>query len=116
MMSEIAYIVLPMPPTTNNLFAGNGKRRYRTAKYKSWAKEAGLMLMLQQPPQYRGQVCVHLFVGEPKNERDMDLANREKAAIDLLVEHQIIQGDGRKYVRRIIMDWAAIEGIEIKIS
>ena len=111
----MVVISLPMPPTTNNLFAGNGRRRYRTAEYKAWAIEAGLELNRQGPFKTLGRVSILIEVGEPKTQRQMDLANREKAAIDLLVEHGIIEGDSQRYLRRITMEWADIDGIRLTI-
>ena len=45
-----------------------------------------------------------------------DCCNREKATIDLLVTHGIIQGDSQHYVREVTMGWASdVEGIRITI-
>ncbi len=112
----MTVILLPMPPTTNNLFAGNGRRRYRTEKYVAWTQEAGWELARQRPAPVLGKVSLLIEVGEPKTERQMDLANREKATVDLLVEHRIIQGDSQRYVRRLAMEWADIDGVRITIT
>ena len=120
-MTELV-ITLPLPPTTNNLFAGNGKRRYRTKEYEAWAKEAGWALNTQRPQgrgplQVLGQVSIWIEVREPPTEREEDLANREKAAVDLLVTHGVIQGDSNRYIRGIIMTWSKnIDGIRIYIK
>ena len=112
----MTVVLLPMPPTTNNLFAGNGRRRYRTPEYIAWVKEAGQELMCQRPPKVTGEVSLLIEVAEPKTKRHMDLANREKAAVDLLVEHGIIEGDDQRYVRRIMMQWADIDGVRITVE
>ena len=105
-----------MPPTTNNLFAGNGRIRYRTKQYLTWKKEAGQILAVQRPAKLLGEVSIMIEVGEPKTKRQMDLANREKASIDLLVEHGVIEGDSQRYLRRIIMQWANIDGIRLSVK
>lgn len=112
--SEVV-ICLPMPPTTNNLFASNGRMRYRTSEYNAWIKEAGRRLAAQRPPQVIGKVSILIEVEEPSTAREMDLMNREKATTDLLVKHRIIQGDSNRYVRKFAMEWAAIEGVRVTI-
>lgn len=108
-------INLPLPPTTNNLFAGTGKRRYRTSEYNAWIKEAGWRLNTQRPLQTRGAVSLLIEVEEPKTARHTDLANREKACTDLLVKHLVIQGDDQRYVRELNMRWADIQGVRVTI-
>src|ERR1700754_205360 len=97
-VADEVVICLPLPPTTNNLFAGTGKRRYRTSEYNEWIKEAGYRLNVQPPPQTRGRVSLTIEVGEPKTGRAMDLANREKATVDLLVKHLVIEDDDQRIV------------------
>ena len=109
-------ICLPMCPTANNLFAGNGKRRYRTKEYKSWAKEAGWILASQRPAKSIGAVSVLIEVSLRESTDSWDLANREKATLDLLVEHKVIQGDNRPYVRKLAMEWADVDGIRVTIK
>ena len=105
-----------MCPTTNNLFAGNGKRRYRTKEYEAWAKEAGWVLASQRPAKAIGAVSVLIEVSLRESTDSWDLANREKATMDLLVEHKIIQGDNRPYVRKLAMEWADVDGIRVTIK
>jgi Holliday junction resolvase RusA-like endonuclease len=105
-----------MPPTTNHLFAGNGRRRYRTKEYIAWGKEAGWLLASQRPPKALGGVSVLIEVSERESTDSWDLANREKATMDLLVEHKVIQGDNRPYVRKFAMEWADIDGIRVTIT
>ena len=108
-------IELPMPPTTNNLFAGNGKRRWRSEEYTGWIKEAGYRLNVQRPPRVSGKVTLLLEVEEPKTARRQDVANREKAVVDLLVGHQIIEGDDQRFVREITMRWADVAGVRVTV-
>lgn len=108
-------ICLPMPPTTNNLFANARGTRYRTSEYNAWIKEAGWRLATQRPPQTRGAVSLTIEVEEPKTKRQTDLANREKATTDLLVKHLVIQGDDQRYVRELNMRWADIQGVRVTI-
>jgi Holliday junction resolvase RusA-like endonuclease len=108
-------IALPMPPSTNNLFSGNGQRRYRSTQYSYWIYEAGLRLNAQRPPLMAGKVAIMLEVEEPKTARRQDVANREKAVVDLLVSHRVIQGDDQRFVRELIMRWAPVEGVRVTV-
>lgn len=114
-MPDEVVIELPMPPTTNNLFASTKGTRYRTSEYNDWIREAGTRLARQKPPQTRGRVSLTIEVAEPKTARQQDLGNREKATTDLLVRHLLIEGDDQRYVREIHMRWADIRGVRVTI-
>lgn len=103
---------LPRPPSLNGLFPGNG-RRHRSAEYETWIIEAGYALNLQKPPQMPGKVTILIEIEEPKGLADC--ANYEKATVDLLVSHKIIQGDDRRYVRSNTQAWADVEGCRVTI-
>jgi Holliday junction resolvase RusA-like endonuclease len=111
-------INLPTPPSVNNLFFNGkaGKGRIKTPEYQDWIREAGTLLAIQRPRGVPGKVSLLIEVGEPKTARRMDVANREKAAVDLLVSHRIIEGDDQRFVREITLRWAPIEGIRMTIQ
>ena len=109
-------VTLPMPPTTNNLFAGNGKRRFRTEAYEAWIIEAGFLLNRQNPRTVNGKVNLLIEVEEPKTARRMDVANREKATTDLLVSHGVIEGDDQRFVREITLRWADVSGVRVTVK
>ena len=111
----ITVLILSLPPSSNNLFSGK-TRRFRSSEYEAWIVEAGYQLNRQRPPQIVGRVSILIEVAEPKTQRQMDLANREKATIDLLVKHHVIQGDSQRYLRKLTMKWADIEGVRVTIS
>jgi Holliday junction resolvase RusA-like endonuclease len=108
-------INLPLPPTSNNLFANAKGTRYRTPEYNAWIKEAGTLLAIQRPLKTLGKVSLTIEVAEPATKRATDLANREKATTDLLVKHQVIEGDDQRYVRELNMRWADIQGVRVTI-
>jgi Holliday junction resolvase RusA-like endonuclease len=108
-------ITLLMPPTTNNLFAGVGRRRVKSPAYVAWEKTAGWSLVTQKPRRIKGPVSVLIEVSERESANNWDLCNREKAAMDLLVTHGVIEGDHRPIVRDFAMRWADIDGIRITI-
>jgi Holliday junction resolvase RusA-like endonuclease len=114
MPSELV-ISMPTPPSSNNLFATVGKKRIRTVEYIQWAREAGYLLNRQRPPLMAGKVTLLIEVENPKTAHRQDVANREKAVVDLLVSRGVIQGDDQRFVREIIMRWANVEGVKITI-
>jgi Holliday junction resolvase RusA-like endonuclease len=108
-------IALPMPPSTNNMFATVGRRRIRSAEYSGWLLEAGYRLKSQRPPLMAGRVSLLIDVEEPKTARRQDVANREKAVTDLLVSHRVIQGDDQRFVREITLRWADVAGVRVTV-
>jgi crossover junction endodeoxyribonuclease RusA len=85
-------LVLPFPPTVNNLFAGKG-RRFPSMNYKNWQAEAALALAAQGPlPSFAGKVALTFTFGRPDNRR-RDLFNYVKAPEDALVRHGILVDD-----------------------
>lgn len=104
---------IPLPPSLNSLYPGK-VRRHKSKAYEAWIKEAGQMLMIQKKEQFFDKpVHVSYRFGKP-NKRQMDLANREKAASDLLVAHGVLADDS--LIHKLTMEWANITGCEITIE
>jgi crossover junction endodeoxyribonuclease RusA len=108
---------LSLPPSTNNLFATDrsSRRRFRTAEYMAWVKEASWRLAAQRPPLMAGRVSLLIEVEEPRTARRTDVGNREKAVVDLLVNQRVIQGDDQRFVRELTMRWAPVEGCRVTV-
>lgn len=106
---------LSMPPTTNNLFVGTGRRRVRSPQYNAWINTAGWELTRQRAPRLKGPVAVLIEVSLNESTDTWDVCNREKAPMDLLVTHGVIQGDNRPCVREVCMRWSSVEGIRITV-
>lgn len=98
-MSEVFFLI-PRPPLISGL-TGNSKKggRTKTDKYRSWIREAGMMLNVQKAanPQekwmIRGRVRVVYAVSHPGDKRKRDLKNYEKALDDFLTLHRVIVDD-----------------------
>lgn len=74
--------------------------------YRRWKAGAGTSLLAQRPQKLTGAVSVSVRLNPPdKRRRDLDNAGF-KAIIDLLVEHQVIEADDSRIVRRIEAEWA----------
>lgn len=118
---------LPSPPSVNHLFAnaapkreefplpGTKKQRGRrvTARYRTWRKEANACLWGVKLKHFVGPVEIHLAVAD-KGQGDLD--NKLKAILDFLVHHTIIEDDNRQFVRKVILEWANIEGCIVTIT
>lgn len=101
-----AYLALPSPISTNNLF-GNapGRGRVITKEYTAWRKLASDYLRAQAPlPRFAVPVDIMLFVGE-RGVGNMDSDNTAKAYIDAMKKAQIIHDDSRKWVRSSQAIW-----------
>jgi Holliday junction resolvase RusA-like endonuclease len=101
-----AYLVLPDPISTNNLFNNlAGRGRVITRDYKEWKKLAARYLAAQRPlPQFALPVELMFYVGE-KRIGQMDSDNTLKAYTDCLKQHGVIHDDNRKWVRRTGAVW-----------
>lgn len=85
-------ILLPMPPSTNNLYVNAGKRRRTSDPYAVWMREAVLTTYAQVPAAKRIGGLVSITIQIPaKTPGDCD--NRIKAAIDCLVKARRIDDD-----------------------
>lgn len=82
----------------NNLFRGQGKRRFKTKQYREWlAKSIPLLAMLRPATAFPVGITV-LVVGKMNVQRDLD--NLLKPIGDALVEAKIIPGDDIRRVNR----------------
>lgn len=109
-------LVLPRPPSVNNLFVTvkslGAPLRVRGKPYREWVKLADGMLWGQHLEYFQGPVRITILV-EDKGQGDLD--NFCKATLDFLVRHNIIEDDCRKIVRSITMKWADIEGARVEV-
>jgi crossover junction endodeoxyribonuclease RusA len=96
-------VELPLPPSTNNLFATVNGKRVKTKKYRDWLKacEAPLVeLKKPEPGLLRVRVEVH---GKVNPQRDLD--NMLKPIGDALVANGIIAGDTVEHVAGWAVDF-----------
>ena len=78
--------------------------RMISPEYMAWRNEAQGVLYGYNPlPRILGPVAVCMDCGETKGLSDLD--GRWKAVLDLLVRHEIIQNDDRRYVRLLLATW-----------
>lgn len=94
---------LPMPPSSNNLFATFNGRRIVSREYKAWRKAAGDTLGAQYArygtPELSKPIHVHIRLNL---NHQSDIGNREKAITDLLVATLDMPDD--RYIDRIVIE------------
>lgn len=109
-------LLLPFPPSTNNLFFTTKYGRARTQRYDSWIMEAGNEILRQRPKKVAGPVML-AFEFQEKDRRPRDISNLIKAPEDLLVKHGIIEKDDNSIVRGISAKWSdEVEGCRVTIE
>lgn len=108
MKPEPVRLCFPMlPPSTNGLYLNvRGRGRVRSENYRKWANEAGWLLKSQHPRKFHEPVKVRVELNPP-NARAFDLDNRNKALLDLLVEHGVIIDDSNRWVRSVTVEQVA---------
>lgn len=108
------HFTIPMPPSTNALFATVKGRRIKTRTYKAWITEAGWMV-LQQRQAGKTWVtgdCVVSIIAGPRNRR-ADLDNKVKACLDLLKRQSLIVDDSD--VVELHIRWGDVDGLDVTI-
>jgi Holliday junction resolvase RusA-like endonuclease len=99
-------VVLPLPPRLSDLFINKkkGKGRFVSPEYKVWKEKAAQALTLMgavTPPVY-----VRIIIRPGKGWiSTSDIANREKAVTDALVDGGIIPDDNCQYVHKVTMEF-----------
>lgn len=115
MLAQTFY--LPVPPSLNNAFINiKGRGRIKSPEYRAWTVEAGYRLKGQGPVPIKGPVMVSIIAIETNLQRDID--NLIKPVLDLLVAHQIIEGDHAKCVRAVAARWSTsdnLKGLSVEI-
>lgn len=96
----MTQIILPWPPSVNNLYVNAGHKRVRSPGYRKWQDEAGWRLKASRPQKFAEPVEITIELCPPDNRR-MDADNRNKAVLDLLVAHGVIRGDDRRHVQSV---------------
>lgn len=100
-------VVLPLVPSTNNLYynARWGGRR-RTDKYEAWI-EAAAPAVSPLPVITTFPVAVSILIRGTKGfPVTADVANREKGVVDLIVALGKLPADDRRHVKRVVIEHA----------
>ena len=108
---------LPLPPTANHLhFNVPGKGRVKTDEYRQWITQAGWEVARQRRAN-GGKFTVPVALLYEIAEKRRDLGNHEKPVSDLLVRQGVIEDDGPKFVREIVLRWSSdVPGVRVTIT
>lgn len=110
-------VIVPLPPSTNHLFATVGRRRIVTREYKAWQAVAYPILAMLAPPE--STPCEVELTVRGKVNRQRDIDNFSKALLDGLVACEALPGDSLMHVRRLILEHVADAGeprVEVKFG
>lgn len=112
--AEILLTGLPIPPSMNNAYpTGKNGHRFKSDRLTKWARACGWQINAQRQRPVKGPVSITYTFEDGGSKAD--LGNLEKAATDLLVELQLIEGDSPKFVRSIRLQWGQVEGMQIEV-
>lgn len=92
---------VPLPPSTNNLYANRPGGRVITGTYQRWLHDAGWLMVNSKGPTMSGRIAVEYQCERPNRRRD--LGNIEKPLSDLLVKQGVIRDDSD--IERIVLTW-----------
>jgi len=111
-------IKLPFPVSVNEMYVnkkGRGKGRHPSKKFVAWTDDSGWCLVTQLPLhlKFEGRVDIEIKLDD---RRQGDCDSRIKCVLDLLVKHQIIVDDRKKFVRSVKSEWASLDECTVTIS
>jgi len=84
--------------STNAIWRSVRGRNIKSKKYREWVEAAGAELEAQKPCCVPGAYGVRIAL--PKGCR-LDADNAAKAWLDLLRNHNVVDGDGPKHLRKL---------------
>lgn len=94
---------VPCPPSTNALYRNVPKvGRVKTAAYKAWQRQAGLVINIERPTPVTGCFAIEVWANpERRGRRDLD--NLLKPTLDLIKLMGLIQDDS--WCERVAAQW-----------
>ena len=94
-------VLLPFPPTSNGLYDGGSRGRYKNARYVAWENDAVRVLAKQSFVHFTKPVQITISYGRPDRRR-RDLLNYQKSLVDFLVPG-ILADDS--LIHRAVLAW-----------
>lgn len=108
------HVFLPKPVSVNAMYGqAPGRKRFHSAKYAAWIDEATVLLRAAHPPKFKGEVYISIVC---EDTGPVDLDNKTKGVLDLLVRHGVIEDDSRPFVRRIDLTWGNVSGCRVEVG
>ena len=110
-------VLLPYPPTANNLFLNmRGRGRVKSPQYRTWIGLATVKAYQQKIQKTPGKVRVSYLVARP-DKRRRDISNLVKPIEDLLVSVGAIDDDSKIQSFEIAWDeTGSFSGVLVKVT
>lgn len=116
-VQRMKYVIVPLPPSVNNLFATvRGGRRVKSKAYKAWIAES--VPTIEKLFRHESPYAVLMTVcGKVNKQRDID--NMVKPILDCLVQCGVIDNDTIAHVKRVTIEvkegvWEPCVQVEVK--
>ena len=103
-------ILLPFPPSVNDMYI---RGRTLSPDYRAWKMDAGLKLNRQHIGAMKSRCVIHIDLDDTRNG---DCDNRAKPILDLLVSQGVLEGDSKKYVKRVSIGWEKLTGVRVALE
>jgi Holliday junction resolvase RusA-like endonuclease len=104
-------LVLPIPPSVNEMYRHHGHITYKTKIAKDWIKGCLKLVKVKKPYKRSVDLSVHFYF-----KRDRDIDNSLKALLDLVQKAGIIENDSQVYSMVVTKDFDKLEPrVEIEI-
>lgn len=115
MMSPQSFHV-DWPPTANLMWRHSRGQNYLSARYKQWKKDAGWQLKAQHARSIVGPVSITILLCKPTKQA-IDLDNRVKPLLDLLVNCGVIEDDNDSVIHEIhVKKGEGFQGAKITVT
>jgi Holliday junction resolvase RusA-like endonuclease len=113
---QVTEILLPWPPSTNNLWRyASGRKPYPSDDYKMWKRNADSIYQAysRQWVPIKGRFNAELTFNQKHRNRS-DIDNRIKPCLDWLQRVGLIEND--KLCSSLNAVWGEVEGVRIQLS
>ena len=112
-MIKLVNVIVP-PPVNNLFFNVPGKGRVKSSRYRTWKNAASWEVAAQKPIPLKGPVHVKISIEDGSSRADID--GLIKAPLDMLVDLHLIEGDDRRFIRSVAIEWStACTRMEIEV-
>ena len=91
-----------LAPSANNLYSTAGRKRVKSKAYRRWIEDVSYTVAHPEINTIDAPCACEILIIKPSR-RKMDLVNREKGLIDLIVEHGWLRDDA--LIHALMMRW-----------
>lgn len=104
---QTVFIELPLlPPSVNAVWRHGRRRAWKSSRYETWIDSASKEVVSRLKGQRVTGFCGVVIKCVKPSRRKMDLDNRLKGLLDLLVLMSVIDDDS--FIQRIEIEWVTV--------